>query len=289
MLIRMRLSRLRGIQTLLASLLLHLLLMVGVSLHPALHREDPIPPISREIRVTRVVTHRARDASEVRSGRVRLGALGVNYFRPQAGAQNWTADSLELNAIAVRDRLIGTGDGGDALRELKPLELRADRWVQSRVEALLSYPSELIAAQKTGEVSVEIEFDRNGALLPQRTRYRFDDRYLKVHVARVLRRAFRDAGPVAGRKFALRFRFYFSENGNPEFHERMRVAARGSIHFARWVHRSSLQWSVGPVSGLGPLPAIGINPMWFVEKAKDLLSNDAKIDPLDRYRMDPAW
>ena len=51
---------------------------------------------------------------------------------------------------------------------------------------------------------------------------------------------------------------------------------------------SKLEWELGPFSGLG-IFAASFNPLWLLEKGKDLFSHKAKIEPLQRYRDDPEW
>ena len=52
---------------------------------------------------------------------------------------------------------------------------------------------------------------------------------------------------------------------------------------------SKLDWKLGPLAGYGIMPAVGIDPGWFVDKVKDIWHHRAKFDPLMRYREDPDW
>jgi hypothetical protein len=76
--------------------------------------------------------------------------------------------------------------------------------------------------------------------------------------------------------------------------ERGLIATRQStqgrgLSFYRVNLVSPLDWNLGPLSGYGVSPVVGINPLWFVDAIGNLIHPKAKIDPLDKYRDDPDW
>ena len=76
--------------------------------------------------------------------------------------------------------------------------------------------------------------------------------------------------------------------------ERNVISGRQLLHGRKFsfyrVHLASpLAWKLGPITGYGVMPMVGINPGWFLDAASDLIHHRAKIDPLMKYREDPDW
>jgi hypothetical protein len=59
--------------------------------------------------------------------------------------------------------------------------------------------------------------------------------------------------------------------------------------FYRAILGSKLDWKLGPLAGYGIMPAIGIDPSWFVDKITDAIHHRGPIDPLLKYREDIDW
>ena len=52
---------------------------------------------------------------------------------------------------------------------------------------------------------------------------------------------------------------------------------------------SKLAWKLGPFAGYSVMPAVGVDPEWFVKTISDWIHHRTKINPLDKYRDDPDW
>jgi hypothetical protein len=118
-----------------------------------------------------------------------------------------------------------------------------------------------------------------------------------VHVIRLLNQAFEghEFPPGFSRLFTRNvvldcvFHFAFTENDNERVKSTMRLLNGTEMMFFRNFFKSKLEWEIGPLSGIAPIPFASLNVLWFVDKAKDALSNKAKIDPLQKYRDDPDF
>ena len=50
-----------------------------------------------------------------------------------------------------------------------------------------------------------------------------------------------------------------------------------------------LKWQVGPLHGMFPLPAVGVDMLWFARKAEEIQHPRAPVDELEPYRADPLF
>ncbi len=50
-----------------------------------------------------------------------------------------------------------------------------------------------------------------------------------------------------------------------------------------------LAWKIGPLAGYGAMPAVGVDPGWFVDRVRGLFRERVKIDPLEKWRLYPDW
>ncbi|MBI4926088.1 MAG: hypothetical protein HY843_09205 [Bdellovibrio sp.] len=83
------------------------------------------------------------------------------------------------------------------------------------------------------------------------------------------------------------FRFDINYHGDADTIASQKWLSGNNLFFYKTFAKAVLSWKLGPLSGLGP--GVGLNPLWFIEQAKQLFSKKAKIDPLQKYRDDPEW
>jgi len=183
---------------------------------------------------------------------------------------------------------------GDPLAPETDRDVSLYRYLYSVIERNLTYPAEFHGTGIQGEVTVTLRFDSEGAWRKDVSAFRASNPYLRVHVIRLLRKALRERIPAnlwkARAKLAVdcTFRFLISESGDVALLESKRVIFGKSLSFARRIQKSVLEWQAGPLHGLGPF-AVSLNPLWFFEKARDVVAPRIKIDPLEKYRNDPDW
>jgi hypothetical protein len=213
---------------------------------------------------------------------VRIQNLGIRY--------GW--EEQKNRASKFQD---AAGGSQSVLQEDAKLPLY--HYVYDRINGNLSYPMELVAKRITGSVTGVLAFSslgsESGEFLEEHSRLSGDSSFLKVAVLRAIRRAFRDGIPPQfigrGRSLEVSCHFIFEilEHEDETLIAKRQGIAGKDLAFYRSFEESALQWQLGPLSGLGPLASLDVT--WFPRTIVDLLSNKAKIDPLDSYRDDAAW
>ena len=159
----------------------------------------------------------------------------------------------------------------------------------------VGYPEEFKTALIAGVVEGKLVFSSEGKYQPEASSFKSEDRYLRIHVLRAVQRAFREAIPRTfwtidhALEIRCRFRFAITENNDEREAAAPKFFAGRMMTFYRHYFHSKLQYDVGPIHGMYGIPAVGIDPTWFVKKSKELLSGDAKIEPLQRYEADPEF
>ncbi len=192
------------------------------------------------------------------------------------------------------DLLDGTGfQAGNSYKSATDKNVTLYHYIYQAIDNNLTYPSEFIDAKFQGTVVTQIYFDQTGAYLRSNSKFQSPHPYLKIHVIRTLRKGLVNAVPEAINKirkpFFLNcsFRFYFTENGNQDLVKSQKFIVGNQLFFYRSVHKSALEWDLGPLHGVGPLA--NLNLLWFFEKGHDLLSKKVKFSPLEKYQDDPEW
>ncbi len=253
----------------------------------------PTPVAAPGLAFDLITTARPRERAPSRPiKKIELGDLG---FQGQLGLHGQTG--ARERTTQASDPRFGLGGGGGARMMAESRDTSVFQELYRRIDANVTYPSELRQQGIEGVVTAQLAFSREGKFLKeQSTVENGASNYLRVVVARALRKAMADELPETMKKnltapFTLdcTFRFEFTEGDAAALKAANKLIAGNSLFFYRNFHHSRLQWEVGPLSGLLPVPALGINPAWFAEKVAGLFSNKSKVDPLQPYRDDPEW
>ena len=97
--------------------------------------------------------------------------------------------------------------------------------------------------------------------------------YLRVAIIRALRVALAQplrivSGEPLPKQVPCSFQFVFVETESAQ-RQRARSWRSGiNLFFVRTIVKSSLEWRAGRFAGILGVPAVAVNPLWFVEKAK---------------------
>ena len=213
-----------------------------------------------------------------------LSALGIKISTsPTTTTQNDIQASVE--------RFESTEGITDFKQADKDLNLH--QHIYETIDRGLTYPTELAERRMEGSVRATIWFSENGELIPSKTQLDSNSNYLKIVVAQALRRAFRE--PIPKSKFKgtepisvrCTFTFEITEHNDASIVASKKKLLGNRLSFYRNYQKSALQWDLGPLHGLGPIPQVDV--LWLPEKIGELFSKKAKIDPLDKYRDDPEW
>ncbi len=166
------------------------------------------------------------------------------------------------------------------------------RALYQRIDQVLTYPPELSAAGFEGFVKADLALLPSGELDKKRSRVVANSPYLRVHVLRVLRRALQEKLPESwlkqtrGLLFKCVFQFELVGDTGDIAHSADSETSGKSLTFYR-AGKPWGQWSIGPFTGYGAMPAVGVDPSWFTDELG--LSHSKPVDPLKSYREDPDW
>lgn len=195
----------------------------------------------------------------------------------------------------------GDEDSGPLAQVGKTVPLN---WLYQEIDSAFSYPEEFAEAGIEGTVHIQVQFDREGTPQINRAKFRSSSNYLYVLVDRVFRSRFADLPPGRKKQVAgitLRCVFILELRRATNGFDSSQIAHRGSgtqqgalgSNFSFYRSKRVVgEWKLGPFSGYAIFPAVAIDPTWFitqVEKAVDDIKGKAPIDPLQKYRDDPAW
>ncbi len=249
-------------------------------------QEEPSP--RKKVKVA-WLNGNARARSQLGPPPLSLSDLGIQ------GSRIWSEEA--------KGGAAGSGASGNGVlesaKDTVPLE-----WLYEQLDNALIYPGEFIDAGIEGSVSGVLEFDEHGNLLKGHRRIKSSSNFLKVYALRKIDEVLANPIPHKLRKEGLRvsvcddLRASLAPITSMELSDdanKGRAAQRGVLGYTFQFYRASKvigQWTLGPISGYGIAPSIGISPDWFVDafgKVVDKLKHKAEIDPLDSYRNDPRW
>jgi hypothetical protein len=228
-----------------------------------------------------------------------------------------------LEALRLRDesQTLASSPEKKSATELQPSaidfkregrELKLWEFIFKEIDENLYFPTEFIDNKITGSVDTTIWFSGDGAFLENETQFLADSNYLKVLVAKTLRKSFANPIPesklLAHEKFSAHCHFLFeiTQPTYSSFEKNYSLVLENDLHFYRHVQKSALIPTGGPFAGLnfvnagdqggkgrnGPGKAIvaGFDGLWLPNKIiAGLFPSTKSIDPLAKYREDPAW
>jgi len=244
-----------------------------------------------------------------KSARAMPSALRIRNRAHQAPTRTRSSGALAKLGIPLREMLgerfagkrfgspqqesdARAGHGGEAFdlaregREHSRIEA-----IYRKIESLLVYPDELKQKGVQGEVVALLQFGDAGEYLEEPTLQSFrGPPYLRVLIARTLRQAFNEAPARHKGRLEVNcyFRFLINEGDDEQLRAGGNFALGRELAFFRVYHHSKLEWDFGPFHGLGPW-AVGADLLWLPRKIVEATEDKAEIDPLEGYRMDPAW
>lgn len=222
----------------------------------------------------------------------------------------WTKDIFKTSLLlGAKNSAQGSGQGpglldrgflggsGEALVHSKTFNL--ERWVYQRIESILTFPTELYNKRMSGEILVRLKWNRDGQWIESQSQLEGSNRYLRLHVRKVLRVALAQSLPDHLKWRLLdvplsmdaRFNFALAQNHDEKLAHQQKGFGLRQLFFYRSkplrdTPRSEVPLSMSVVNGV---PSLNVNPIWIFQKIKDAVSSGAKIDELDRYSDDPDF
>lgn len=237
----------------------------------------------------------SRNAGKKGRGRLKLSDLGIGWKK--MGTLSVPSD------VEAGDGSEGERDvDGDILPGALSDSIRTVVYnhLYERINNAIHYPNEFQDAGIEGFVNAQLYFTPLGEFQRERSQIRSGSRYLRVLILRSLRRVLADPVPPNYLRtfpnLMVKCVFHFEitrlENPMDASHDsvkdslsRLPLAGR-SLYFYR-AAKVIGEWKIGPFSGYGIAPSIGIDPQWFSDGVKKLVKG--KVDPLQKYRDDPEW
>lgn len=219
--------------------------------------------------------HRALDLPAPRPGEVPLPAPEADGFSPYAASD-------------------------DVLKTARPEQTGALAWVYRKAQLTIGYPQAFIHHDITGSAQARLVFDRTGKLKPELLHVRADSPYLRVYVYRVLESTFtREPVPASLVRWPDTFEVFcyvqFSLGASTSVAVASDHPVVGNKLFFRrhgFKPNEALSWKLGPLSGLFPVPVVGMDMTWFYRKYQDHkhpLKAAADADDLAPFRQDPLF
>ena len=167
------------------------------------------------------------------------------------------------------------------------------RYVFELLDGQIDYPQVFKERKMNGLVSAELRFLSDGSFDRNRSRIWSASPYLRVYVAQMIRVAFQNALPPmllqTSKERAIKVNVHFEiTETTSDIPDKKSSYTGNFISIFRQFPWSKLQWQLGPLAGLAPLPAVGIDLSWFTEKLPKIIQGREE-DPLAIYRLDPEW
>jgi len=251
-----------------------------------LYSRDSLGKKSNGKSVKRIKTLQKFDFSETQS-KIPLNRLGIQQvYDAKPDFKNHTS------AISRSLPYTGTLSPEGYFKNLN--KSPAYQIIYNKINAFLHYPEIFKQKKITGVVRARISISKEGRLLPETLKIESSSRYLKVLVSQTLKKAFQrplhNFNQFFTKTFEVeaRFKFEITEYADQILTQNNEQVYANQLWFYRFDRQSALQWSAGPLSGLGPIP-IALDLLWIVDKVSSLFSKKTKVDPLMKYRQDPAY
>ena len=143
------------------------------------------------------------------------------------------------------------------------------------IEGNLVYPSVLASEKIEGTVLVQFLILKDGRV-DWRSLKISGNRYLKIYIVRLLLGMFQSPLPTeAVRQLEkplpvdLIFDFRITESDDPSLKKQREFVMGQVLAFYRNFQHSSLQWKIGPLSGLFPLPVVNLDILGLIKSIAD--------------------
>ena len=252
--------------------------------------QSRITVIPAEIKITksgsqsRVLSASPKGIKRPTRSKIPLSKLGIQYSTHSTGE----------STVRLGDLSSDSGfEGADAMETLTHPDSMVARYVFQKVDQNLAYPSEFVQRKFQGPVTVRAYFDEEGFFEKDSSLPKASNPYLRVYVARVLRKALMEPipktllgeGGMKRRVIDCLFNFEITSHNDEMLVAQEKFFSGKNVFFYRHHYISKLEWSLGPFSGLGPF-AVGLDVNWIIGSTG---RKKAPSDPLQKYRDDPAW
>lgn len=228
-----------------------------------------------------------------------ISGLGLSSLRP-AGPSPLENPFRPGEYAPEQDGFSAYSGSEDAFAAKDIAAFGAYNWAHQKIQLGLGYPGEFIRNGIEGRAQARFRFDGEGRLDAASLHVKADSPYLRVYVHRLIEHTFlRQSVPAHMRKWkehleVVAFVQFSLVESRAAVALGMPTPIVGNrLFFARKsdgkTTADKLRWRVGPVHGLFPIPAVGVDVLWFAEKAEELGQQKHPVDELAPWREDPLF
>lgn len=217
----------------------------------------------------------------------------------RGGGGDLTLGDLGIGKGGFASLSDGVSSGNGSSLNGTPLEFVSKTvihdYLHRRLNAAIDYPQALVDEGIGGEVKARLVFSAEGVWIRGRSQITSASRYLRVHMIQILRGLFKKPLPrnyLRGEELSVECHFLFEVARQENFLDALErdlpgnPAKKGFVGNHLSIYRSGKrlgEWKLGPVAGYALVPAIAIDPLWFVKQFEE------KPDPMRKYREDPEF
>jgi hypothetical protein len=181
------------------------------------------------------------------------------------------------------------GSNGDLLNAMKgTVTFEA---LYERLDQHLIYPKEFVESGIEGSVKTVLVFSQQGDYEKHKSSVTSNSPYLSVLVKKLFREVFEDPLPknyfhrrTTGLTVRCDFLFELHGKSQPSISRLI----GNSLSFHRTSSKMYGQWRMGPLAGVGPIPAVGISTQGLEDRISGV-KNMPDVEPLSKWKNDPDW
>lgn len=205
--------------------------------------------------------------------------ISLSSLIPKIGMKLLLGQSSGVQATT--GPLVSFGKNSGDLKKLVEASFFQDLY--KKIDEKLVYPSILVERRLQGTVNVSLLITQEGSIDWSSARINGGSKYLRLYVLRVLREVF--LVPLDKRilrkahlpiQIDLSMKFSISENSKGINAELENYIMGQVLTFSRIGHRSVMEWKLGPLRGIFPIPYASVDILGTVDEV-------VNGDPLVRY------
>lgn len=209
-----------------------------------------------------------------------------SFLNSHDGSESQTSRWHE-NGYTLKDNPnVEWGAGGGTFERVRDYTLM--KRFHDKVDGLLFYPGVLARHQISGVVNTRIVLDQQGSCNWELTKINANDPHLRIYILHLLKQVCDEsyAKYTKERKLTnIDMSFNFSISGQlttEELIDQNQYIVGNVLAFYRNSQQSIAEWHLGPLTGVFPIPWVGLDFGWLQENFERYVNDK---DPLKDYKI----